>query len=72
MTVKSKILKLFKRIAKLVEKIKKIENVIKQETRTKLYSRFRVYFGLLEEIVSQNFKERHIYTKKRLSIIDRI
>ena len=35
--------------------------MIRLETRTNPYTRFRVYFGLLQETVSQNFKERKSY-----------
>ena len=42
--------------------------MIRLETRTNECARFRVYFDLLEETVSQNFKERktYIYRKNKV------
>ena len=40
--------------------------MIRLETRTKPCARFRVYFGLSEETVSQNFNEKktlYVYKK---------
>ena len=48
---------------------KRGKKMIRLEARTKPYTRFKVYFDLLEETVSQNFKERktYIYTKIRVN-----
>ena len=47
---------------------KRRENFLSLETSTKPCARFRVYFDLLEEIVSQKFEEKtnHMYTKNEV------